>query len=82
MKKLSIYNIDDRWMVYVCVPPREVDDSTWQLCNHDKDHEYIFDTFEEVIVFMRMGGGRVHGDSTKKGDSNERTENERQTSTE
>jgi len=70
MKKLSIYNIDDRWFVYVHIEGVPRDD--WKH-EFDRDHEYIFDTFEEVVVFMRMGGGRVHGDSTKKGDSNEPT---------
>jgi len=57
MRKLSIYYIDDKWMVYVCVPPREVNWNSSLFRNHFKDHEYIFDTFEEVIVFMRLGGG-------------------------
>ena len=41
MKKLTIYHIDDQWFVY---HPSEGVDVI--------DHEYIFDTFEEVCIWV------------------------------
>lgn len=38
MKKLNIYLIGDDWFVYDI---------------HDDNHEYIFDTFEEVSVWFK-----------------------------
>ena len=51
-KKLSIYHIGDHWFVYLHI--EGVPRGDWKH-EYDKDHEFIFDTFDEVSRWVEGG---------------------------